>query len=178
MEMKKALLITDQEVPSIKESVPRPEDILQQLPLGQFWSPSVAQKRGLLAHGGHQQPWLTWKNSGVRSELPSVTQTSRPHPASAAKSNLACQLHPNPSTNLELWPHNAPGHSEQALLSGHRIESRRRGRGAGEEESHAGPPASGACLLTSPTALRALTSLLPLTLYSQDARPTAPCCPV
>lgn len=54
MEMKKALLITDQEVPSIKENVPRPEDILQQLPLGQFWSPSVAQKRGLLAHGGHQ----------------------------------------------------------------------------------------------------------------------------
>lgn len=80
MEVKKVLLITDQEVPSVEENVPRTEDILQQLPLGQFWSPGIAQKRRLLAHRGHQEPWLAWKNSGVRSGLPNVTRTSRPHP--------------------------------------------------------------------------------------------------
>lgn len=69
MEAKKALLITDQEVPSIEENVPRPEDILQQLPLGQLWSPSIAQERGLLAHWGHQQAWLTWKNYGAKGGL-------------------------------------------------------------------------------------------------------------
>lgn len=54
VEVKKALLITDQEVPSIEENVPRPEDIFQQLPPGQLWCPSIAQERGLLAHWGHQ----------------------------------------------------------------------------------------------------------------------------
>jgi hypothetical protein len=54
VEVKKALLITDQEVPSIEENVPRPEDILQQLVLGQLRSPSIAQEGGLLAHWGHQ----------------------------------------------------------------------------------------------------------------------------
>lgn len=54
VEVKKTLLITDQEVPSIEEYVPRPEDILQQLALGQLRSPSIAQERGLLAYWGHQ----------------------------------------------------------------------------------------------------------------------------
>lgn len=64
MEAKEALVIADQQVPSVEENIPRPEDILQQLSLGQLWRPSVAQERRLLAHGSHQQPWLTWQSPG------------------------------------------------------------------------------------------------------------------
>lgn len=63
MEAEKALVIADQQVPGVEEKVPRPEDVLEQLPLGQLRLPGVAQERRLLAHGGHQQPWLTWQSS-------------------------------------------------------------------------------------------------------------------
>lgn len=63
MEAEKALVIADQQVPGVEENVPRPEDVIEQLPLGQLWLPSVAQEWRLLGHWGHQQPWLTWQSS-------------------------------------------------------------------------------------------------------------------
>ena len=70
MEAKEALVIADQQVPSIEENIPRPEDILEQLSLGQLWVPSIAQEWGLLAHRGHQQPWFTWQSHWGQGWLP------------------------------------------------------------------------------------------------------------
>lgn len=94
MEAKEALAVTDQQVPGVEENIPWPEDILQQLPLGQLWPPSVAQEWRLLAHRGHQQPWLTWQSHRGQGWLP--TRGLLP-PTSKS------------STNLEMWPHSAPG---------------------------------------------------------------------
>lgn len=69
MEAKEALGVTHQQVAGVEEDVPGPEDIGEQLSAGQLRAPRVAQERGLLAHRGHQQPWLTWQSHRVRSGL-------------------------------------------------------------------------------------------------------------
>lgn len=91
VEAKKALVIANQEVPGVEENIPRPEDILQQLSLGQLWPPSVAQERRLLAHRGHQQPWLTWQSHRGQEWLPTLPRASCPLPHSPSPI-LICQL--------------------------------------------------------------------------------------
>lgn len=110
MEAKEALVIADQQVPRVEEQVPWPEDVLQKLPPGQLWAPRVARERGLLAHWGHQQPWLTGQRPWGQERLPaSPTASQTPQ----------CQPSPLPaalSTDLERWPRSVPGHPGTAPL--------------------------------------------------------------
>lgn len=92
MEAKKALVIADQQVPSVEENISRPEDVLQQLPTVQLWSPSIAEEGGLLAHWGHQQPRLTCRAAGVRGSCPPRPELPGPSPHSPI--STLCRLHP------------------------------------------------------------------------------------
>lgn len=118
MEAEKTLVVADQQVPGVEENIPSSEDTLQQLPLAQLRPPSIAQERGLLADRGHQQPGLTWQSTGVRAgflptrSLLALAPRSSARPPLPAAPPHAARL----STNLDMWPHSAPGHPGPAPL--------------------------------------------------------------